>query len=198
MIFDARPSRRSLLAGFGGGIAALAVSSPAASQETEPMRIVERIGVELVLNLVVTCSDMEPTGGPEVKGSSKDGVRDEVWPIVGGRFWGKGIRGVVMPGGADYPIVRPDGVVVIDALYRIKTDDGVSIVIHNKGLSYGIPPGGKEYFRTRPEFFAPAGKYDWLNKSEFIATLIFPVPPEFAVATGPTVNDRLIQVFRLN
>ena len=94
-------------------------------------------------------------------------------------------------------MVRPDGVVYVDALYRLLTDDGVTIVIHNKGIEYPTPPGKDEIYRLQPEFFAPAGKYEWLNKGLFVATLIYPVSPDLSLAKGPHENDRLIQVFRV-
>lgn len=187
-------SRRGLLA--AATLLPLLAAAPrragAAEKPKEPLDVIDGVRTELVMNIVATCSDMEATGGKEVSGLSKDGIRDEVWPIIGGRFWGKGFRGTVVPGGGDFPVTRPDKVVVIDALYRLKTDDGVTIVIHNKGLAYS-----EESYRLQPEFFAPAGKYEWLNKSIFIATLVFPVPPEMAVAKGPHENDRLIQVYRV-
>jgi hypothetical protein len=71
------------------------------------------------MNLVVTCSAPEQPA-PGNSGASKDGMRTEIWPIVGGRFEGPGIRGTVIPGGGDFPVVRPDGVEVIDALYRLQ------------------------------------------------------------------------------
>jgi hypothetical protein len=129
--------------------------------------------------------------------ASKDGERGEYWPIIGGRFSGKDIRGAVVPGGADFPVQRPDGALIIDALYRLRTDDGVTIIIHNKGLTYQGEKPDQWKFRLVPEFTAPAGKYDWLNKQVFISTLVFPVPPELAVARGPNENDRLIEVYRV-
>lgn len=180
-----------------------ALAAPAASATAPtPMTVYDGIRTELALNLVVTCSDPEPTGGPEVKGPSKDGVRDEVWPIVDGRFWGTGpkgetIRGTVIAGGGDFPVVRPDGVAFVDALYRLRTDDGVIIVIHNKGIAYPPVGGNDAIYRTVPEFFAPAGKYDWLNKALFVGTLVWPVPAGLGVAKGPHENDRLIQVYRV-
>jgi len=131
--------------------------------------------------------------GPNAQ--SKDGLRSEFWPIVGGRFEGEDISGMVVPGGADFPVVRPDGVEVVDALYRLRTDDGVTIIIHNRGLTY---PGEGEWpqFRLVPTFTAPVGKYDWLNRSIFLSTLV-ETPPQMALAQGPAENDRLIQVFRV-
>ena len=46
-----------------------------------------------------------------------------------------------------------------------------------------------------PEVTAPVGKYDWLNKSIFISTLV-DVPPEMRLAKGENENDRLIQAHR--
>lgn len=201
---DDTMDRRQLLTGVlsaGAGLtalSALAESAAAATAATapEPLNVIDAPGFELVLNIVATCSDPIATGGPEVKGPSRDGVRDEIWPIIGGRFWGKGIRGSVVPGGGDFPVVRPDGVVFVDALYRLRTDDGVTIVIHNKGIAYPTR-GEQEVYRLQPEFFAPAGRYDWLNKAMFVATLVYPVPPGLAIAQGPHENDRLIQVFKV-
>jgi hypothetical protein len=119
-----------------------------------------------------------------------------MWPIVGGRFEGKGMRGTVIPGGGDFPVMRPDGVEVIDALYRLKTDDGVQIIIHNKGLYYPATATAPEKFRLVPEFIAPVGKYDWLNRAIFLSTLV-DVPKAMQLA-GPGQNDRLIQVYRVN
>lgn len=178
-------------------LSCLVASSAAHAATDAPFngKVYDPVKTELVLNLVVTCTDpVRP--GPE--GASKDGERTEIWPIIGGRFDGPGIHGTVEAGGADLPVLRPDGVEVVDAFYRLKTDDGQIIVIHNKGLAYPID-GGKDYkYRLSPEFIAPKGKYDWLNKSIFVATLVYPVPKGMELAKGPHQNDRLIQVLRLN
>jgi Protein of unknown function (DUF3237) len=150
--------------------------------------------LELVMKIVVTCSSPEPVA-PET--SSKDGKRSEIWPIIGGRFFGKDIRGTVVPGGGDFPVQRPDGVEVIDALYRLKTDDGVTIIIHNKGLVYPADKPEDARFRLVPEFIAPQGRYDWLNRNVFVSTLVFPAPSALAQAEGPNQNDRVIEVYRV-
>ena len=168
---------------------AIAAGPPAAW----PMVDRDPVKLELVMQLVVTCTNPEPFGGAP---QSKDGKRTEIWPIVGGRFEGKGIRGVVIPGGGDFPVLRPDGVEVIDALYRLRTDDGVTIIIHNVGLTYPGAKPGDEHYRLAPQFIAPVGKYDWLNRNVFIATLT-DVPKGMEQARGPSENDRLIQVYRV-
>jgi len=194
-------TRRSLLAA-GSGLAALTVSgtqalaaAAAASTASTTLTDLDPIRTELVMNLVVTCSAPEQPA-PGSSGASKDGVRTEIWPIIGGRFEGPGIRGAVIPGGGDFPLVRPDGVEVIDALYRLKTDDGVTIFIHNKGLIYPEMRGDWPKCRLVPEFTAPVGRYDWLNRSIFLSTLVA-VPAAMALAKGPTENDRLIQIHRV-
>lgn len=170
-----------------------AFASPANVDSWKPVSR-DPVKLELVMDLVVTCSDPEPLGGSE---NSKDGKRREIWPIIGGKFQGKDIRGTVIAGGGDFPVMRPDGVVVVDALYRLRTDDGVTIIIHNKGLAY--PHNGDAddwHYRLAPEFIAPQGKYDWLNRSLFVSTLS-EVPPAMRLARGPKENDRLIQVYRV-
>jgi len=93
-------------------------------------------------------------------------------PITGGHFEGPGIKGKVLPGGADWPLTRPDGVNFVEARYPIQTDDGVIIQIYNRGP---MAPGSKG--RTMTSFNAPQGKYDWLNKSVFVGTLEVPPGP---------------------
>jgi hypothetical protein len=178
---------------LGLGLLAACTVALAATAPTTELQNLDPIRTELVLNLVVTCSSPE-TVGPTM--NSKDGKRAIIWPIIGGRFEGPGISGAVVPGGGDFPVVRPDGVEVIDALYRLKTDDGVTILIHNKGFVYPPANGLPRRYRLVPEFTAPEGKYDWLNKSIFLSTLVN-VPPEMRLAKGEDENDRLIQVHRV-
>ena len=58
-------------------------------------------------------------------------------------------------------------------------------------------PGGRRRYRLTPEFTAPLGKYDWLNKGVFIANLTTNVPNERRLARSENENDRLIHVYRL-
>jgi len=191
LLQNSKPFRIAILGFFVllGGIA------DAAQPKDSEWSLTERdpAKLELVMQLVVTCSDPESLGaGAE----SKDGKRTEIWPIVGGRFQGKGIRGTVIAGGGDFPVLRPDGVEVVDALYRLRTDDGVTLIIHNKGLAYPMSKPDEWHYRLAPEFIAPQGKYEWLNRSLFIATLS-EVPEDMRIAKGPKDNDRLIQVYKV-
>ena len=117
---------------------------------------------------------------PLVIGQSAYGLR-RVVPITGGSFAGPAIKGSVLPGGADWQFVRPDGVLEVQAKYTLKTDDGALITVENRGLRHASPavmerigkgelvPPSEYYFRTTAQFEAPAGsKYEWLNRAVFI------------------------------
>src|SRR5690606_39551336 len=69
---------------------------------------------------------------PLIVGPSTWGLR-RVVPITGGSFKGPRLSGRVLPGGADWQVVRPDGVLDVDAKYTLLTDDGVTIMVTNKG-----------------------------------------------------------------
>lgn len=121
---------------------------------------------------------------PLVVGPSSQGLR-RVVPITGGAFEGPNIRGRVIPGGADFQHVRPDGVLVVEARYTLETSDDVLIMVTNRGIRRAPPEvmerlgRGQEvdpseyYFRTTPEFEAPIGsKYEWLNQSVFVGVAV--------------------------
>jgi hypothetical protein len=121
-------------------------------------------------------------GAPVAIGDTPDGARRIIPIFEGGRVEGPLIKGALMGNAADWQLTRSDGVTVADAIYALKTDDGVIIQIRNKGLRHGPPDvmarlaagdavdPAEYYFRTVPEFIAPAGKYDWMNKSIFICS----------------------------
>ena len=45
-------------------------------------------------------------------------------PITDGTFTGPKLKGTVLPGGADWLLIRPDGVREIDVRVTLQTDDG--------------------------------------------------------------------------
>ena len=127
-----------------------------------PVPDVTAPGTELVMELYVTISN------PVTVGPSDHGLR-RIVPITGGRFSGSGIKGEVLPGGADWQLGRTDGIAEVNLLYSIKTDDGAAIVVENQGII--TPANGVGYGRTNARFHAPMGKYDWLNKTLFVGTI---------------------------
>jgi hypothetical protein len=106
--------------------------------------------------------------------------RRRIIDILGGSVRGERLQAEIVPGGADWQYVRSDGVVELEARYAVRTRDGVEIAIVNRGLRRASPEVMERlargevvdpaivYFRTAPVFEAPAGAYDWLNRSVFV------------------------------
>ena len=108
--------------------------------------------------------------------------RRRVIGITGGRFAGERLSGKVLAGGADWQLIRADGVAVLDARYTLQTDDGALIYVNNRGYRHG-PREAMErlsrgepvdpaliYTRTTPWFETAERRYDWLNRSIFVGT----------------------------
>jgi hypothetical protein len=122
---------------------------------------------------------VEPGRGLEA-GTTAKGFRRMI-PIAGGSFEGTGIRGIILPGGYDFQLLRNDGVLEIDARYVLQADDGALITIVNRGFRHGSAEvmqqlaSGMEvspssyYFRSVPVFDTGNKKYDWLTKHIFVA-----------------------------
>jgi hypothetical protein len=131
--------------------------------------------LELLLEIRATLA------APIVVGDVPEGTR-RVVPIDGGTFAGPRLRGTLLPGGADWQYLRPDGVMVVEAQYLLRTDDGVVIQVSNRGMRHGpeavmrrlgageaVDPADY-YFRATPRLSAPAGRYEWLNRRMFLCS----------------------------
>ncbi|WP_298501121.1 DUF3237 domain-containing protein [uncultured Maritimibacter sp.] len=81
--------------------------------------------------------------------------------------------------GADWPIVRADHVVELNAHYMIEASDGALIYIRNQGYVHrplrtqgqgpDDPPDVPAYFRCTPYFKAPEnGPHAWLNRTVIV------------------------------
>jgi hypothetical protein len=92
------------------------------------------------------------------------------------------MKGTLLPGGADWQLIRPDGLTVVEALYLLRTDDGSTIQVRNRGIRHGpqevmqrltagepVDPS-EYYFRAIPTFSAPVGRYGWLNRALFVCS----------------------------
>src|SRR5262245_36591867 len=64
--------------------------------------------------------------------------RDDAVDILGGRVEGPRLKGRILPG-ADWQIVRPDGVTDLEARYAIETDRGTRVLVRSDGLRHGPP-----------------------------------------------------------
>lgn len=142
---------------------------------------VNALTTELVMELKVLI------GAPVNIGKSDYGNRRFI-PITGGTVKGKGIKGEVMAGGADWQLTRQDGVTEIEAVYAIKTDDGNVIAVENWGLVAPVAGELRPYVRTNSRFHAPEGSYDWLNKRVFTGT----------ITPSPKGDFVLIRIFQIN
>ena len=101
--------------------------------------------------------------------------RRRIAPILGGRFEGERLRGAVQPGGADWVVNRPDGVMAIDVRITLATHDDVAIYCTYQGLfraeaeamarfNRGERLQEAEYsLRTVARFESGAASYAWLN-----------------------------------
>jgi len=117
--------------------------------------------LEFVLQLRVTID------GTYTVGDLHHGKR-VVIPITGGTFEGPLLKGIILSGGADYQLISEDGKrTELEAIYSIKTDDGVYIHVRNRGLVCNDPAA--YYFKAAPQFEAPSdSKYSWLNNALFV------------------------------
>jgi hypothetical protein len=120
-------------------------------------------------------------GAPVELGDVARGRR-RIIPILGGTFEGPALRGTVLPGGADWQIVRGDGFAELDTRYMLQTDSGKLIYIQNAGMRHAPPDITKRllagepvdpqqvYFKTVPTFETSAPELQWLTRSIFVAT----------------------------
>jgi len=120
-------------------------------------------------------------GPPQELGDTPAGRR-RIIPIIGGSFHGERLNGRVLPGGADWQIVRADGVAELEARYTLETSDGARIYVQNFGYRHGPADvlrrlaDGKPvepslyYMRTTPRFETAAERYGWLNRTICVAT----------------------------
>ena len=116
-------------------------------------------------------------GGMLDFGKSKHGER-RIIPITGGTFKGPDIEGVVVPGGADWQLTRPDGDVELYARYTLRTNDGALIQVQNRVLMHMSTDGKTPpYIRSVIDFEAPSeSPHAWLNHAIFLGTLTVPQP----------------------
>jgi hypothetical protein len=135
----------------------------------------DEIRTSHLFTLQLAVSGMQPIG------DTPNGHR-RIGLVAGGSFEGTKLRGVVLPGGADWIIGRPDGVTTLDVRVVLQTDDSATIGLTYRGLRHGPAAvmerlnGGQfvdpseYYFRTIATFETAAPKYAWLNKIFGIGT----------------------------
>ena len=104
-------------------------------------------------------------------------------PFRGGTFEGRdGLRGTLGPGGVDWQVARPDGVLEIDAHYVLVTDTDEAIEVQSRGLraastavaariaSGEIVDASEYYFRTHIRLATASPRLAWMNDLLAVST----------------------------
>lgn len=84
--------------------------------------------------------------------------------VIGGRVKGA-LQGRILPGGADWQTLLPDGTIEIEARYLLELDDGTRIELQNRGRRAG--PTGP--FWSSIWLRSEASAYSHLNGTQFLA-----------------------------
>lgn len=100
--------------------------------------------------------------------------------IEGGALSGPRFNGKVLPGGADFQIIRPNGFTLLEARYAIEADDGALVYVENNGVRFGAPDvmakikrgepvdPAQVYFKSVIRFETASEKYRWMMESIFV------------------------------
>ena len=145
----------------------LALPLMAQSNGNQVLKPDARPGYEFVFTLLVDCDAAYTVG-------DVPGGRRVVIPIRGGTFMGPRLQGTILGGGADYQIVDTlHNRTSLEAIYNIRTNDGVTIHVRNRGIlaTQTIDGHSTTYFRAAPVFEAPYDSpYAWLNDAIYVCT----------------------------
>ena len=116
---------------------------------------------------------------PDEVGAVPGGTR-RVIPVLSGTFTGPGLKGKILPGGADHQLLQPDGFTQLEARYILQTDQGEMIYVTNRGMRHGPPEvvqrlnAGERvdpnliYFRTAATLETAAPRLQWMARSIFV------------------------------
>jgi hypothetical protein len=118
---------------------------------------------------------------PIAVGETPNGLR-RIVPILGGEVVGPKLFGRVLPGGADYQLIRADGYSMLDARYLIEATDGALIYVVNNAVRFGAPEVMAKltrgepvdpaliYFRSVPRFETAAPAHQWMTQPIFLGS----------------------------
>jgi len=121
------------------------------------------------------CELIGEMGESQVIGNGPRGVR-RIATVIGGKIEGPKIKGELLPFGADWLVLRPDGAWELDVRITIRTDDNELIYAYYRGVIDASPEVWERrangeivdpteyYFRSTPVFETGSEKYKWLNK----------------------------------
>lgn len=113
---------------------------------------------------------------PEVIGPLAEGLRVN-YHVTGGEVFGPRFSGRLRPVGADWFMLRSDGVAVLDVRTTLETDDGALIYAEYAGLAEFGPEGYQNFLdgvpsppegidlRIQPVYRTSHPDYLWLNRA---------------------------------
>ena len=106
--------------------------------------------------------------------------RRRIVQILGGTVRGPQLNAKVLPGGADWQLIQPDGFSELDTRYTLETEQGQRVYVQNAGIRHAPPDVMQKllagqtvdpklvYFRTVPRFETAAPELQWLARSVFV------------------------------
>ncbi len=95
--------------------------------------------------------------------------------ITGGTVWGPKVNGKILPMGADWSVVHPNGIVDVDCRAMIETNDGAHINMFYTGrIDLGSEQAAEDYSNgkfppvmgTQPKHVLDCDdpRYEWVNR----------------------------------
>ena len=135
-------SRREFSGAGLGALATLAAGDALAGQQppassSAPAPLKSEFLMDIILDVAA----------PQVLGTRR------IVPVTGGTFAGPKLKGTALGGGADWILVRPDGVSELNVRVTLRTDDEQLIYLTYRGLLF-TPKGGEQY-GARPQSSRP-------------------------------------------
>ena len=139
---------------------------------------------------------LQLSGPVDVGQTGPAGLR-RIVSILGGSLQGPGLKGKIMPG-ADYQIVRADGLTEIDAHYVVQMESGDLLYVTNRGMRHAPAEvlrklnAGEQvdqsqiYFRTVVSVETAAPALQWMTRTIFVC------------AGERQPNEAVIHVYRVN
>ena len=138
----------------------------------------------MVPRLELTLEVRVQVGAPIELGTVGHGRR-RIVPILGGTCEGREshrnlLTGRVLPGGADWQLIHPDGLTEADARYTLETDRGHLVYVQNRGLRHAPPEIMKKllageavdpalvYFCSTPTFETSSPELQSLTRAIFV------------------------------
>jgi hypothetical protein len=120
-------------------------------------------------------------GAPVEVGRTPGGLR-RVVPITGGTVSGPLMTGRILPGGADFQVIRTETETLAEARYVLESDRGEVVYVDNRALRTGsaedierlrrdlpVDPA-RIYFRSTPRFETEAPRLAGLTSHVFVGS----------------------------